>query len=1021
MKRKSQFKDALHLFCKEIGVPVSLVVDPSGEQTSKDVRKFCNQVGTTLRILQESTQWANRAELYIGFLKESVRKDLSRSNCPLSLWDYCAERRALIHNLIPRDLFQTGGSTPYEYQFGVQGDISNLCQFGWYEWCYYREEGKNLFPQMKEILGRVLGPSKNEGNEMAQNVLTHKGIVLPRRSVRKLTQREIEMDSEKTKRSQFDEMITKLLGNSMIVPTIAVNPQDVGEFDYDERNDDSEKPEGWLDSDPIDEKGVPTFEHSLGDTLVNAEVLMPQGDSRVKCKVKRRHKSDDGQVTGQFHQNPMLNSIIYDVEFPNGTVREYGANIIAENMYSTLDEHGHQQQIMDGILDHSKDDTAVCMEDKYLITKSGQRRLRKSTRGWKLLVRWKDESEEWIPLRILKETYPCQIATYAVANNLVDEPAFAWWVPYTLRKKDAILNAVKARHKNISVKYGIKRPSTVGEAHDLDKENNNTLWQDAISLEMGTILPALDFPNDNKAPVGYAKSSGHIVFDVKMDFTRKARWVKDGHLTRDPAESNYAGVVSRESVRIAFTYAALNGLNVATGDIKSAYLQAPSSEKHYIICGKEFPLELQGRVAIIRRALYGGKCAGSDYWKHMRTCMEHLRFKSCKADPDVWMRPAVKASDGTEYWEYVLLYVDDALCISMNPEDILNKEIGKYWTMKKNSVGPPDIYLGNKISKVTLENGVTAWAFSSSQYVQSAVRNVEAHLSKIGGKLPTRAATPFSSGYRPEIDVSKELNPTEAAYYQSLIGILCWIVELGRMDMTCEVSMMASMMALPRERHLHELFHMFAYLKNHHNAELVLDPTVRDFDVDELFPRRDWKHTPFVDAKEEIPPNAPEARGLGFTIFANVDSDHAGDEITRRSRTGFIVFLNNSPIYWFSKKQGGIETSSFGSEFIAMKQCCKYLRGLRFKLRMMGIVVDGPSFVYGDNKSVLINASVPESALRKKSNSIAYNYVREGSASDEWRVAYVNTHHNVADLLTKPLGGEKRRYFIQRLLHHLQG
>ena len=241
------------------------------------------------------------------------------------------------------------------------------------------------------------------------------------------------------------------------------------------------------------------------------------------------------------------------------------------------------------------------------------------------------------------------------------------------------------------------------------------------------------------------------------------------------------------------------------------------------------------------------------------------------------------------------------------------------------------------------------------------------------------------------------------------------------MDMTCEVSMMASMMALPRERHLHELYHMFAYLKNHHNAELVLDPTVRDFDVEGLFPRRNWKHTPFVDAKEEIPPNAPEARGLGFTIFANVDSDHAGDEITRRSRTGFIVFLNNSPIYWFSKKQGGIETSTFGSEFIAMKQCCEYLRGLRFKLRMMGIVVDGPSFVYGDNKSVLTNASVPESVLRKKSNSIAYNYIREGSASDEWRVAYINTHHNVADLLTKPLGGEKRRYVIQRLLHHLQG
>ena len=80
---------------------------------------------------------------------------------------------------------------------------------------------------------------------------------------------------------------------------------------------------------------------------------------------------------------------------------------------------------------------------------------------------------------------------------------------------------------------------------------------------------------------------------------------------------------------------------------------------------------------------------------------------------------------------------------------------------------------------------------------------------------------------------------------------------------------------------------------------------------------------------------------------------------------------------------------------------------------MMGIEVSEPAYIYGDNKSVLSNALVPESVLRKKSNSIAYNFVREGSASDEWRVAYVNTHENVADLLTKPLCGEKRRNFVR--------
>ena len=219
-------------------------------------------------------------------------------------------------------------------------------------------------------------------------------------------------------------------------------------------------------------------------------------------------------------------------------------------------------------------------------------------------------------------------------------------------------------------------------------------------------------------------------------------------------------------------------------------------------------------------------------------------------------------------------------------------------------------------------------------------------------------------------------------------------------------------MALPKEGHLKTLLHIFGHLKAHHNAELVLDLSVPDFNVQGQFPRKDWSYNPFTDAKEDIPLRKPESRGHGFTISANVDSYHVGDKITRQSCTGFIVFLNNAPIYWFSKKQSRIETSSFGSEFIALKQCCEYIPGLRYKLRMMGIEVNEPAYIYEDNKSSLSNTTVPESILKKKSNSIAYNFVREDSASDEWQVAYVNTNDNVADLLMKSLGGEKRRNFV---------
>ena len=115
-----------------------------------------------------------------------------------------------------------------------------------------------------------------------------------------------------------------------------------------------------------------------------------------------------------------------------------------------------------------------------------------------------------------------------------------------------------------------------------------------------------------------------------------------------------------------------------------------------------------------------------------------------------------------------------------------------------------------------------------------------------------------------------------------------------------------------------------------------------------------------------------------------------------------------------------IESSSFGSEFIAMKQCCEYLRGLRYKLRMMGIPVNGPSRIFGDNQSVLSNTTIPDSTLKKKSQSIAYHFVREGCTRGEWRTAYVNTHDNESDLLTKVLpNGDKRRGFVRRLLHHI--
>jgi hypothetical protein len=135
---------------------------------------------------------------------------------------------------------------------------------------------------------------------------------------------------------------------------------------------------------------------------------------------------------------------------------------------------------------------------------------------------------------------------------------------------------------------------------------------------------------------------------------------------------------------------------------------------------------------------------------------------------------------------------------------------------------------------------------------------------------------------------------------------------------------------------------------------------------------------------------------------------------------GFVVFLNCAPIYWSLKKQTSCKPSTFGSEFVfvAMKQVMEYAHGLRYKLQMMGMTVDEPTFLFGDNQLVLANTTSPASTLKKKSNAIAYHFVREGCAHNEWCTAYVNINNNVADLLTKPLAGPKRSKFVQMLLHH---
>jgi hypothetical protein len=311
---------------------------------------------------------------------------------------------------------------------------------------------------------------------------------------------------------------------------------------------------------------------------------------------------------------------------------------------------------------------------------------------------------------------------------------------------------------------------------------------------------------------------------------------------------------------------------------------------------------------------------------------------------------------------------------------------------------------------------------SSETYVKNAVNTVETLLDEDEGEvryhLKTTAKTPFPASYRPELDLTKELGPELLSRYRQLIGILRWAVEIGRLDVYLEVALLSQYLASPREGHLEAVYHIFAYLKAHKKCAVVFDPAPVGLDESafaNVTPEH-WRDF-YRDITEELTPRMPEPLGRAMDITCFVDADHAGNIITRRSHTGILIFLQNAPIIWFSKKQNTVESSSFGSEFVALRTARDMIVALRYKLRMFGIPIIGPASMLCDNQGVVKNASLPASTLSKRHNAINYHSVREAVAAQIMRVGKEDGETNLADPFTKVLGKMKRYDMFSKIMY----
>ncbi len=169
--------------------------------------------------------------------------------------------------------------------------------------------------------------------------------------------------------------------------------------------------------------------------FISARVILPRAGEKAIGRVIKRKRDHDGNYIGKSHKNPLLDTGKYEVEFNDGYVETYSANQIAEGIFAQIDEEGREFALIDEIVDHRSNGKAIQKDDAFIMH-NGRKTPRRTTQGWQLCIKWKDGSLSWESLADLKESNPVEVAEYAVANKIASEPAFAWWVPYTIKKKE---------------------------------------------------------------------------------------------------------------------------------------------------------------------------------------------------------------------------------------------------------------------------------------------------------------------------------------------------------------------------------------------------------------------------------------------------------------------------------------------------------------------------------------------------------------------------------------------------------
>ena len=828
--------------------------------------------------------------------------------------------------------------TPLEVAFGATPDISAMLCFHFYQPVLYWQHDAP-FPATKERLGRFVGISENTGDALTFQILTDDTNEVIHRSVVRPAD-----DPDNPNRHLVPENLPTAHGEPSADPVVY----------------------SATDAAPIEPERLqlPTVDplEIIGRTFL----LEREVDGTVhRAEVTKRLK----QAEDEAEQ--------YLVRVGDGRQEVMTYNAVLEALNAQLEREANQTD-----------------EERMWIFKEVQEH-RKRDGKWEVLMKWEDDSVTWEPLSLIWKSDPVTLAKYASDNDLLGLDGWKRFRKYAKSKKklSRLLRQVRLHTAKtaIRIKFGVRIPRTYEEAVEFDRMNGNTLWQDAVTKEMFQIYEYKTFKSlgkGTKRPPGYTHIRVHLIFDCKQDGRRKARLVCGGHLTGPSQDTYYSSVVSLRSMRMVVFLAELNELELCAGDIDVAYLTSYTTEKVTFTAGAEFAqFGHEGHTMMVVKACYGLKESGNRFHERLAGVLHAIGFVPSRADADVWMK------DCNSHYEYVCTYVDDLLYAGKDPT-------GFYDTLKTHGfnlkgVEEPKYHLGGNFARVDHPEKMLTWG--SATYVKRMMANYH---QMFGEPVPKRKTySPLEPGDHPELDTSPALDHVNKKHYWSMIGELQWAVSLGRMDIACATQTMSRFRPEPREGHLLRLKRIYQYLRTYQNTAIKFNVEMPDYSQYKTTPAN-WGHV-YGDCREDIPSDMPVPKGKPVLTTSFVDANLMHDVTTGRSCTGVIHMLNKTPIEWFSKRQNTVETATYGSEFVAARIAVDQIIDLRYSLRMLGVPLTGPSWMFGDNLSVVNSSTMPNGKLQRRNNILNYHRVREAQAAGIVNFVHMNGKDNPADICTK--------------------